>query len=287
MTTQSRTRPALGTYITITATGHDPHNAINMAFDTIKTIEEKTSFFLPNSDIARINTLAPHTPLVIHHHTFSILTTALKLSSLSNDLFDITIASKLMEEAFLPSLYTSHPSGTWRAITLQKENTLLLNHPICIDLGGIAKGYAVDEATKILQEHGMSSGIVNAGGDLRCFGDKTIPLDVRHPIYPSNTCHLGNLLHNNAAATSAGYYSRKENNMPIVNPTLQSCIHTYNSVTVIAPKCVIADALTKIVLMDAENSSSILAHFDARALLLRHDDVTGNLHVFDSYSIRK
>lgn len=285
MTTQSQTRPALGTYITITATGYDPYNAINMAFASIQIIEEKSSFFLPDSDIARINTLAPYTPLIIDHHTFCILTTALELSSLSNSLFDITIASKLMEHAFLPPLYPSRLTGTWQAITLHNKNTLLLTQQVCIDLGGIAKGYAVDEAIKILREHGMSSGIVNAGGDLRCFGDKTIPLEIRHPIYPSNTCHLGNLLHNNAAATSAGYYSRKDHHMPIVNPTLKSCIQTYDSATVIASKCVIADALTKIVLMDSENSHSILKHFDARALLLRHDDATDKLHVFDSDSI--
>jgi thiamine biosynthesis lipoprotein len=167
------------------------------------------------------------------------------------------------------------------------KNKIILNKQICIDLGGIAKGYAVDEAIKILQEHGISSGIVNAGGDLRCFGDQTIPLDVRHPIYSSNTCHLGDLLHNNAAATSAGYYSRKDNRMPIVNPTLQNCIHTYDSVTVIASKCIIADALTKIVLMDSKNSHNILKYFDARAFLLRHDDTTGDMHVFDSHSAQE
>lgn len=285
MITQSRTRPALGTYVTVTATGSDVHNAIEAAFNTIQDIENKTSFFLPNSDIARINALTPNTPLTIDDHTFSILTTALELSSLSNGLFDITIASKLMDEGFLPSLYTSHPAGTWQAITLKEANTILLNHRICIDLGGIAKGYAVDEAINTLQQFGMLSGTVNAGGDLRCFGDETIPLEIRHPIYHSNTCYLGNLLQNNAAATSAGYYSRKDNHMPIVNPTLQSCIHTYDSITVIASKAMIADALTKIVMMDSENSHQILNHFDARALLLRHDTATGDLHIFDSNSI--
>lgn len=279
-----RTRPVLGTFVEITIPQNTRIESIEKAFDIIAEIEETLSFFHPESDVSKINNLPRNTRLSIHPHTYAVLSFAQELSLKSNGLFDVTIGDTLMEKGFLPSLFQKKSDANWSDIILLEDSLLTLNKEVCIDLGGIAKGYAVDCAIKILLEDGIAHGSINAGGDLRVFGDDPQPLFVRHPITPEHTIHLGNLLHNNAAATSAGYYSRTDNILPIVHPHNHQCIDHFDSVTVLADSCMIADALTKILLIDPDHAMVILKHFQARALLIRHNKETGDLHIFDSYT---
>lgn len=283
-----RTRTALGTFVEISASGDEAENAIEEAFKTIQTIEEKTSFYLPDSDVSRINTLEVETPLKIDQHTYTVLLYALELSALSKGLFDITIGSTLVEENFLPSSsLQSELSSSWHDIDLQRENHLSLRQPVCIDLGGIAKGYAVDNAIEAMSLYKVNSACVNAGGDLRVFGTEQTPLLLRHPVYPSETVSTESFLNNNAAATSAGYYSRSVNGLlPIVDPYKHTCIEDESSITIIAQECMIADALTKVVMLSADSVLPLLHHYGARALILRCDRAKDHsLLLFDSDSV--
>lgn len=256
--------------------------SIDKAFDTIAEIEKRLSFFHPASDVSRINNLPRNTPLTIHPHTYAVLSFAQELSLKSNGIFDVTVGGTLIRQGFLPASCRKKSEGNWRDILLLENSVIMLTKEVCIDLGGIAKGYAVDCAVAMLLEEGISCGSVNAGGDLRIFGSRSEPLFIRHPITPEQTIPLGDLLHNNAAATSAGYYSRSNGVLPIVHPHNHQCIDHFDSATILAPSCMIADALTKVLLIDPDHSIEILKHFQARALLMRHHQETGNLHIFDS-----
>lgn len=76
------------------------------------------------------------------------------------------------------------------------------------DLGGIAKGFAVDRATDALRERGVKNAIINAGGDLRVLGDMPHSVHVRHPGAPSKLVCIGELA-DGALATSSPYCSRQ------------------------------------------------------------------------------
>ncbi|AFV96864.1 MULTISPECIES: FAD:protein FMN transferase [unclassified Sulfuricurvum] len=279
---KQRSRPLLGTFVEISVPTNSAPECLDKAFEGIAFIESVLSFFNHESDVSRINALSPNTPLTIHPHTYRVLSFAQELSRHSNGIFDVTVGNTLAQKGFLPQKDYLMYDGKWSDIVLGEDSSILLTKRVCIDLGGIAKGYAVDCAIQVLREYGITYGSVNAGGDLRVFGSTPESLIVRHPITPTQTIYLGELLHNNAAATSAGYYSRTNESLPIVHPHRSQCINSYESVTILAPTCMIADSLTKVFLIDPHNSHPLLSHYNARVFLLRYDEEQKILNVFDS-----
>lgn len=151
------------------------------------------------------------------------------------------------------------------------EHRVRFHQPLAIDLGGIAKGFAVDRAVEALQAAGALSGSVNAGGDLRVFSPQPQPLRVRLPRRLANSIVVGELC-NEAAATSAAYFTRRRHAgrwvSPILDPRTGRPWLGRASVTVIAPDCLLADALTKVVALSPERAPEILARCSARAVIL-------------------
>jgi thiamine biosynthesis lipoprotein len=139
-----------------------------------------------------------------------------------------------------------------------------------LDLGGIAKGYAVDCAIQALKVAGVNGALVNAGGDLRCFGQAQA-IQVRHPDEPGSIVALGRV-QDAAVATSAGYFSQRESEQgtlePLVDPTNQRCTRWQGSISVVAPDCMTADALTKIVRLAPDRAAAILAEPGAQTIVL-------------------
>ncbi len=95
------------------------------------------------------------------------------------------------------------PGGAHDRIQLFPENLVrFADHSVKIDLGGIAKGFAVDRAVEALHRHRIAAGLVNAGGDLRVFGPRSHVIDVRDPRQPDRRiCRVA--LCNAALASSA------------------------------------------------------------------------------------
>jgi thiamine biosynthesis lipoprotein len=277
-----RTIPALGTFVEISLPKDVDKGLFEKAFETLALVEEKLSFFNPTSDVSRINVLPPNVTLKIHPHTYTVLNFAQELSTQSDGIFDITIAKILEKNGFLPPSVSETRSGDYRDIILLENSCVMLTQKVSIDLGGVAKGYGVDCAIRTLKEYEIPYGSVNAGGDLRVFGIQPQPLYVRHPILPHQTIYLGEQLCNNAAATSAGYYSRSNGIMPTVNPKTQECINNFDSITVLAPTCMIADALTKIFMINPANDYDLLSHYNARVFLMHYNETTNSVEVFDS-----
>ena len=116
-----------------------------------------------------------------------------------------------------------------------------------------------------LRAAGVRSGRVNAGGDLRVFGNMWMPVRVRHPAAPALTLHVFDV-RDAAVATSADYFSGTHS--ALVDPRTQSPRPFAGSLTVGAPTCAIADALTKIVALRPTVSAAILARHGAQAFAL-------------------
>ena len=170
-----RARPLLGTLVEIAAEGGDAdrlHSAIDAAFAVIEQVRRLMSFHDPESDVSRLNGAHPSQEVGVNAHTSCVLRFAQELSELSNGAFDVTMAPALVEARFLPAEPTRKPvpAGTsYRDLDLLPDNRVCWRRKGWVDLGGIAKGYAVDCGIAELRARGTASGIVNAGGDLRCF----------------------------------------------------------------------------------------------------------------------
>ncbi len=285
-----RARPLLGTLVEIAATGAIGRvsHAISQAFDAIAEIQALMSYQDPASELSRINQFGFTDPVPVHHHTWTVLRSAQELSATSRGLFDVTIAPTLTRLGFLPR-HANFPRasrhGDWRHIVLLPDQRVQLMRQVRLDLSGIAKGYAVDVAIAILQSAGIHAGRVNAGGDLRVFGATEQTIHVRAPHAPTQTMPLVQL-NEGAAATSAAYFAQRRHAQrsvtPLIHPYTRSASSSERSITVLASNCMLADALTKVVQADPVQATSVLAHYQARALIVEHDPVSGGCHVFDS-----
>jgi thiamine biosynthesis lipoprotein len=143
-----------------------------------------------------------------------------------------------------------------------------------IDLGGIAKGFAVDRALEVLRGFDVRSGLVNAGGDLAAFGPEPQIVHVRNPRDPSQSiCRIE--LADGALASTARrfdpFHSADTADSAIIDPAICKPIHLIDGATVRAPICMIADALTKIVMISGTDAAGLLEHYDASALLISMD----------------
>ena len=143
--------------------------------------------------------------------------------------------------------------------------------PLWLDLGGIAKGYAVDRAIDILQRSGATQACVNAGGDLRVFGARAEPVWLRLG-QDSATLLAAVELANAAVATSSSVDAGGSG--PHVHGVTRAPARSGTTVSVIADSCVVADALTKVVLAgDAAVTADALAAFGAEGSV--HDPALG------------
>ncbi|WP_228527373.1 FAD:protein FMN transferase [Noviherbaspirillum soli] len=182
-----RAQPWLGTVVEVTVgdeTSNEP--AMRAAFDVIAEVHRLMSFHDEASDVARLNRAAIGEQIEVHPRTAEVLAAALAMSVESEGLFNPFCAPKLVAWEQLPAP-AAGPAPDWcaRGDALALDGTRVRkNAPSWIDLGGIAKGYAVDAAVDALRGCGVRAGCVNAGGDLRAFGDIDWPVllrDARRP----------------------------------------------------------------------------------------------------------
>lgn len=265
-----RARPVLGTFVEIAVAGSDAgraHGAIDRAFAAIAEVERRMSFHDPASELSRINRASAPGRVRVSRATREVLAFARKLSRLTGGLFDVTVAEAMRRHHFLPG--AADPERElgrwidWRLVGDEVE----LDRPVGIDLGGIAKGWAVDRAVDALREAGVERGRVNAGGDLRVFGRARQPVYVRHPADPGRRVPIGTFRTIAVATSAAAGASR----LPILRPRDGAPVCSNDSVTVLAGRCMTADALTKVLHLAPALAPRLLRCFDARAIVLAAD----------------
>jgi len=265
-----RAQPWLGTLVEIATEGPDAihlNAAIQRAFARIAAIHAAMSFHDASSELSRVNRHAARDWVALSGDLAQVFGAALEFAAASDGLFDPSVAPWLIETGHLPR----HPhmpaeaAPDWRAIELDGDRVRFAR-PLLVDFGGIAKGYAVDAALAVLRDAGMASARVNAGGDLARFGDTVEPVRVRHPAQPTLSLHLADLQHG-AVATSAGYYQSGAAS-PLRHPHTGGELCRTLSVSVLAPTCLAADALTKIVAADPQRAPALLGHQGAQVILI-------------------
>jgi len=219
----------MGTIVTIEVSGEGLEPAADSALKEMGRIERLMSRFLPTSDIANLNASYCH-PVKVSPETFWVIEKALLFSRLSQGAFDITV--------------NSQNKASYKDVILDKGTyQVCLRKPgMSLDLGGIAKGYAVDKGIEVLQRMGVQNALVSAGGDLRVLGSHTSEngwiIGVQHPgAHNGLLCRLS--LTNKAVATSGDYYRHNHILDPHQRKPARGCL----SATIIANQTLVADAL--------------------------------------------
>jgi thiamine biosynthesis lipoprotein len=258
----------LGTFVEVSVQDTVSEKALiaitTRIFDVIAKVERAMSFHDPKSELSDINRYAHLHPVPISKEMHQVLNQALMLSELTQGRYDITMTPKLIERKILPDQgYQYSPTSTWQDIQLD-EREIYFRQPLILDLGGIAKGFAVDQAVAAAQECDV---IVNAGGDLKMshWQDKTASIRLpQSPIEKQVTVPM-----QAASLASSGHYFQQQDVMAIIDPTGQIMPDRDVSVSVFAESCMLADALTKVVYLD-NNVEGLLSDFNATAMRFDH-----------------
>lgn len=178
----SKSQGIMGTEVSVTLWHEDRaqgQSAIKAVMDDMEGINQRLSPYIEKSDLSKINENAATAPQKLTNELFFLIDKSLFYSRISEGAFDITFASLGWyydyREGKKPSAEQEkdlRPAINYRWLDLNKnEKTLKFGHPgVRLDLGGIAKGYAVDRAIKKLKEHGVKHASVSAGGDSRVLG---------------------------------------------------------------------------------------------------------------------
>jgi len=245
----------MGTWITIEAAAPTEPLAvrgIEAAYRAIADVERRMHPRREGSEVARLNSSTPQTRIPIAVSTWRVLQLAKVLHRLCDGAFDPCLPS---HPGRLGDLVLSGPEMSSRSALCQV--------PIALDLGGIAKGYAIDRAIEAMRAEGCVSGLVNAGGDLRVFGLNEGVLLRRargncDPLALSDAALAVTDLDvdvRQRPAEHQGYYRRSS---PATSPR-------FRYAAVVAPNAAVADALTKCVLFaDAQCAERVLRALDAR-----------------------
>jgi len=267
-----RCKPLLGTFVEISIKQDEGETAIDNAFSIIQKVHDLMGFHNPQSELSRVNERAHLEAVEIHPWTAQVIKIAKEIHIASNGLFDCGIGHRLVEAGLLPRhiTFTNHELGGIEDIHFLAPDLIKSARPVCLDLGGIAKGYAVDMAVRVLLSEGISSGSVNAGGDMRVFGDTFFPIQIRNPELPEELIEIGSL-ENGAIATSSLYFAKRDQQQShIINPLKRNPSEVYaevlGSYSILAKECVYADALTKVLALSNNEHHPCFERFAARAL---------------------
>ncbi len=302
-----RARPLLGTVVEIRAAAGTPgdstgtaartadpafherqvarlHAAIDAAFEQIELVQRLMSYHDPHSELSRLNRCEGSGVQRVDQHTYHVLTAAVHFARLSSGAFDPCVAEPLERWGYLPAIIGSadgRPAdggpaarvASWQDIELLSDYRVRLKRRLRMDLGGIAKGYAVDLATRAMQRANVHEMLVNAGGDIRVAGTRSHEVCLRHPQAPTSAVNPLQL-RNGALASSAAYFSRRSSGnrhvSALLDPRTQAPYVGNDTVSIRADDCMTADALTKIVLFAPTwITERVLDELGAEAFILR------------------
>ncbi len=176
-----RMRPMLGTFVEIGCTDQcgNAELAVNTAFTQIAHLQDMLSFHAADSELTKINE-AKGGAVSVHRHTLRVIKLARAMMVASKGLFNCTVGGAMVRQNLLPDHGGDRVAEYGDATDIViNRGTVQLKKSVKVTLDGIAKGYAVDCAIAMLKHLGVTSGWVNAGGDLRVYGSKVLPVHRR------------------------------------------------------------------------------------------------------------
>jgi FAD:protein FMN transferase len=257
------THLAMTAYTTPALDATKVHEAFNAAADEIRRIEAAMTTWRPDSELSKINEAAGVAPVAVGQETYEVISASIHTSEISEGTFDITFESLHGLWKFDQDLDPHPPTDaqvkaklpllSYHHIHLDevKRTVFLDTKGVRISLGGIAKGYAVDHAAKVLSDRGLQAFFVQAGGDLYTRGHKPDGTEwqagVRDPRGPDGS-YFAMLAVSDHAFSTAGDYERSyfangKRYHHIIDPRTGYPATASRSVTIWAPTALVADEL--------------------------------------------
>lgn len=225
--------------------------AVQSASDLIGRVHQLMSVQEPDSELARWNRSTRGLAVPFDELTAAALDEAFHFASTTQGRFDPTVGAAVLAIERGDSAI-SQPE---RACQWDVENRELRKSDpaIRLDLGGSAKGWAVDRAVEVLQRAGISSAMVNAGGDLRVLGtppgENAWSIGIRDPRHPDDL--LGTIQLRDAAIATSGDYEQATGST-LVDPRDLTRVRFGGSASVVAPTCGMADCLATSLCVDPD-----------------------------------
>jgi thiamine biosynthesis lipoprotein len=295
----------MGNRFVITVASEDSVTAESLIDDTvaeIQRIEELLTTFSEKSQTNKINENAGIQTVKVESEVFELIERAQRISQLTDGAFDLSYGSldkrfwnfdKKMTE--LPNAQTAKEKVkliNYKNIVLDKtlKTVFLKEKGMRIGFGGIGKGYAADKAAQLLRKKGVTSGIVNASGDLITWGNQPNgnpwTISLAHPDLPFqafSTLNISNL----AVATSGSYEKfvmidgKKYSHT--INPKTGYPVSGIKSVSIICPIAELADALaTPVIIMGVEAGLNLINQLNGVEGIIIDDQN----HVYKSDNIK-
>ncbi len=251
-----RNRPLLGTFVELWIDEESQINTEqkacnqeigNVVYQEMEKVQTLMSSYEACSEISKLNRLSKSNQSIVlslHPWTYEVLLIAKKVCEETGGLFDCGIGQ------YSPSYRGSSQKiqqGGIASVDLLENHQIRLNQSVQIDLGGIAKGYAVDRGIEILKNFEIKNALINAGGDLRIIGEIEHAIYLKESLSSDDYIFMGKLI-DGAIATSATRFGRdkKKGGMSyLIHPKTGQCIEDDLSYSIVASTCVVADCLTK------------------------------------------
>lgn len=288
-------RQTMGTFARVLVVAADKPSAlaaIEAAFAVIDRVNAEMSDYNPDSLLSQVNRQAFVTPVKVTPELFEVLSAAVEYSELSGGAFDITVgpvvqvwrkAKKTSTPPTEEELTIARSKVGYRHLTLDAEamTVRFAVEGMALDVGGIAKGYAVDAAVAAMRQAGASGGMVDIGGNIRCFGSPVggkphWRIGLQDPARDDHT--LLTLTLDEMAVATSGDYRRfvildGQKHSHIVNPATGDSADQLSSVSIIAPTAMRADALSTAVSVMGEEKGRLLVESlsDVEAIMIRTD----------------
>jgi thiamine biosynthesis lipoprotein len=257
--------------------GADRESSAMRALDWFERVERTCSRFDPESELNSL-TQHPGEAIRVSDVLFETVRFAVAVAEESGGAFDPTVGRALAAAGFNREHRTGQMVGAsaaddaadYRNIHVDEhEKTIMLEKPLALDLGGVAKGFAVDLAAQELRAAGFDNFVIDAGGDLylagRSANDEPWLVGIRHPRDPNGVIETLSL--SDIGVCTSGDYERVVPNQMgeithhIVDPHEGRSTSDVASVTVLAPSTMTADALS--------TAAFVLGPVDGIALLQR------------------
>lgn len=287
----------------VAADEHWAHERINAAIEEIRRIERLLTTYDDNSETSLINRHAGIAPVTVSPETFQLIERSVRISLITQGAFDITYGSvdkRLWnfdtQMTRLPDRETARQMVrliNYRHILLdpEKSTVMLQEKGMRIGFGGIGKGYAAEQARKVMQEMGADSGIVNASGDLTAWGyqpdGSPWTIGIANPNSAGQVFSYMNIT-NMALATSGNYEKfimiNGKKYSHTIDPKTGLPVTGIKSVTIITPNAEIADAMaTPVMIMGIHAGLDMINQIkDIEAIIIDDDDkiyTSRNIHL--------
>jgi thiamine biosynthesis lipoprotein len=294
----TRAQMQMGTLVKITVIARSEliaQAAATAGFAEIRRLEELLSTWIPTSELSRVNASAGKTPVLVGPETLTIIQRAMQAAEMTGGGFNIAIgpavdAWRVTEGQRIPTeseLDALRPLVDLQAVHVNvQERTIFLEKTgMRIDVGGIGKGYAADQAVDAIRRAGAVAGVVALSGDIKTFGrlpgGMMFPVGIQHPREDEAVLAWIDL--KDEAISTAGDYERffERDGIRyhhILDPRTLQPARSCQSVTVIAREGVWADGLdTGIFVMGPERGMELVEQLpDVEAIII---DAEGHLLV--------